>query len=301
MILPFAPRHAAGVLHVIGTVFREYGATFEPSGFDADLTDIVGRYVRRGGCFVVLEDGGRVVGTAAVVPHYGATCEVKRVYLLPEYRGQGHGRALLEHVLGWAERAGYLVALAWSDARFATAHAVYDRMRFVRFGERTVDDADRSHELGFKKRLCPAVLATADDPTGACVLCHIASGDIKADRIVRTERVVAFVNDVDPWSRGHCIVFPRRHVPALHDTSDRDLAATIGAVKRLARALALEHYNVLQNNGELAGQTVFHVHVHLIPRWNHDEGLPLEGRRPAHVDQRAIAARLRARLRRARR
>jgi putative acetyltransferase len=152
VIVPFASRHATEVVQVIGTVFREYGATFEPEGYDADLTDIPRHYLARG-CFVVLEKHGRVVGTAAALPRQGATCEVKRVYLLPEHRGHGYGRALLEHVLAWAQREGYHRAVAWSDARFLTAHAVYERMGFVRIGERTVDDADRSLEYGFEKRL----------------------------------------------------------------------------------------------------------------------------------------------------
>jgi GNAT superfamily N-acetyltransferase len=154
-IVPFELGHAPGAAQVIGAVFREYGATFDLSGFDADLTDIPRHYLASGGCFVVLEDSGRVVGTAAAVPHSGATCEVKRVYLLAEYRGRGHGRALLEHVLGWAEGGGYLVALAWSDTRFTIAHRVYERLGFVRFGERTLDDLDRSREYGFAKRLMP--------------------------------------------------------------------------------------------------------------------------------------------------
>ena len=162
-IVPFEPRHAPGAVRVIGAVFRDYGVTFDLFEFDADLTDIPRHYLASGGCFVVLEDDGRVVGTAAAVPHSPATCEVKRVYLLSEYRGRGHGRALLEHVLGWAERAGYLVALAWSDTRFATAHGVYERLGFVRFGERTLDDLDRSREYGFKKRLGPNTPASATE------------------------------------------------------------------------------------------------------------------------------------------
>ena len=148
-IVPYAPRHATGVLHVIGTVFREYGATFEPEGFDDDLLDIEGRYLARGGCFYILEDDGEVVGTVAALPHDERVCEVKRLYLLPDRRGRGLGRALLEHVLAWARARGFVTAIAWSDARFVTAHAVYERLGFRRFGERVADDADRSVEYGF--------------------------------------------------------------------------------------------------------------------------------------------------------
>jgi GNAT superfamily N-acetyltransferase len=163
-IVPFAPRHGGDVLRVIGSVFREYGATFEPAGFDADLTDIGRRYLEAGGCFAVLEDAGQLVGTVAAIPHDGATCEIKRLYLLPEYRGRGLGRALMEHVLGWAQTTGYRVALAWSDTRFTTAHRVYERLGFERCGERTLDDADRSREYGFRRALAPGA---PGPPSGA--------------------------------------------------------------------------------------------------------------------------------------
>jgi len=152
-IEPFAPPHAPGVLHVIGAVFAEYGMTFDPSGFDADLTEIPSYYLDRGGWFSVLTDGGRVVGTVAAVPRDGGSCEIKRVYLLAGYRGQGHGRSLMEHVLALVSAAGCREAVAWSDVRFETAHTVYARLGFERIGERVIDDIDRSREYGFRKRL----------------------------------------------------------------------------------------------------------------------------------------------------
>lgn len=152
-IEPFAPPHAPGVLHVIGTVFAEHGMTFDPSDFDADLLDVEGHYLARGGWFSVLTDGGRVVGTVAAMPRGGGACEIKRVYLLAEYRGRGHGRALMEHILARAAAAGHREAVAWSDVRFETAHRVYERLGFARLGERVIDDIDRSHEYGFSKRL----------------------------------------------------------------------------------------------------------------------------------------------------
>lgn len=152
-IVPFADAHAGAVIEVIGAVFDEYGATFDPFGFDADLLDVPRNYPARGGWFAVLLDGARVVGTVAALPHGAGACEIKRVYLLPEYRGRGHGRALMEYIIDWALDAGYRAAIAWSDVRFTTAHAVYARLGFERFGERTVEDADRSREYGFRKAL----------------------------------------------------------------------------------------------------------------------------------------------------
>ena len=151
--MPFSEEHAAGVLHVIGSTFAEYGMVFEPSGYDSDLLDIRGHYGDASGWFVVLVEGDRVVGTAGAVRRDASTCEIKRVYLLPEYRGRGYGRTLVEHILGKATEAGYREAIAWSDVRLVTAHQVYERLGFERIGERTVDDAERSCEYGFRKIL----------------------------------------------------------------------------------------------------------------------------------------------------
>ena len=149
----FAPPHAAAVLDVIGTVFEEYGMSFDPSDFDSDLLDIPRHYTDRGGWFSVLTDEGRVVGTVALVPKDAAACEIKRLYLLPQYRGRGLGRALMEHILDRVREAGFREAVAWSDVRLETAHQVYDRLGFERIGERDIDDIDQSRELGFLKRL----------------------------------------------------------------------------------------------------------------------------------------------------
>lgn len=148
-LVPFESRHAPGVVEVIRSVFVEYRMTFDLSGYDADLRDIPASYLARGGTFAVLVDGTRVMGTVAVLPRDAAECEIKRLYLRPEVRGQGHGRRLLEHALDWARAAGYRRAIAWSDARLGTAHEVYRRMRFASIGERVTDDIDRSQEYGF--------------------------------------------------------------------------------------------------------------------------------------------------------
>jgi putative acetyltransferase len=150
---PFALPHAKGVLSVIGLVFAEYGMTFDPQAFDADLLDIPRHYVAQHGWFSVLTDDGRVVGTVAAVPKREGTVEIKRLYLLPEYRGQGHGRAMMEHALTRAREAGYGEVIAWSDVRLETAHKVYERMGFERVAERVIEDIDRSREYGFRRRL----------------------------------------------------------------------------------------------------------------------------------------------------
>jgi putative acetyltransferase len=149
-LTPFDARHAGAVRTLIGAVFAEYGMTFDPDDFDADLRDVHAHYEGRGGMFVVLEDGGHVIGTAGAVPRSETTCEMKRLYLHAGHRGRGHGRALIEHVLAWATGRGFQEIVAWSDARLGTAHQVYERLGFEVFAERDVEDIDRSREYGFR-------------------------------------------------------------------------------------------------------------------------------------------------------
>jgi HAD superfamily phosphoserine phosphatase-like hydrolase len=145
----YSGAHAAAVVDVISSVFIEYGMTFDLPAFDADLQDIEHHYVAGGGMFAVLVDGDRVVGTVAVMPRERGECELKRLYLRSELRGRRQGRRLLEHAIAWARARGYRRMIAWSDVRFDTAHQLYRRAGFSVFGERTVDDIDRSREYGF--------------------------------------------------------------------------------------------------------------------------------------------------------
>lgn len=150
-IVPFTETHTDAVVELIGAVFAEYGMTFEPSGFDVDLTAIREHYVARGGWFAVLTDDEQVVGTVAALPRGEGVCEVKRLYLRPEYRGRGHGRALMDYVLAWARERGFDTVIAWSDARLVRAHRMYEGLGFEQFGTRVAEDADRSREYGFRK------------------------------------------------------------------------------------------------------------------------------------------------------
>jgi putative acetyltransferase len=159
-IVPYEERHADGVLELIGGVFAEYELTFEPAGYDADLTRIPDIYFRSGGAFWVLEDDGQVLGTVAVLPLSPAEVEIKRVYLDTGLRGRGWGRALVEHALGWAAVHGHTRARLWSDVKFTRSHVMYERLGFARTGIRDCDDVDQSREYGFEKAL-PALAPTA--------------------------------------------------------------------------------------------------------------------------------------------
>lgn len=159
-LMAFEERHTDGVIALIGGVFAEYGLTFDPAGYDADLTRILGTYCRAGGAFWVLEDEGRVVGTIGVTAVSPSEIEIKRVYLDAARRGQGLGRALVEHATTWATERGYTHVRLWSDVKFERSHAMYERLGFARTGLRDCDDLDRSKEYRFEKAL-PALATTS--------------------------------------------------------------------------------------------------------------------------------------------
>lgn len=106
----------------------------------------------------------------------------------------------------------------------------------------------------------------------------IINGQIPCHRVYEDEHVLAFL-DVQPLSRGHTLVIPKEPAPTMDKLSD-DAAAAIGRVlPRICRAVMqatqCEHYNILQNNGAPAHQAVFHLHFHIIPKPNADEGLEI--------------------------
>jgi histidine triad (HIT) family protein len=106
-----------------------------------------------------------------------------------------------------------------------------------------------------------------------CLFCQIVAGQIPSERIDEDERTMAFM-DINPATRGHALVVPRRHAANLLEIDPEDLAATMAAVQRLARRvkerLGPDGINLLNSTGPAAWQTVFHFHVHVIPRYEGD-------------------------------
>ncbi len=104
----------------------------------------------------------------------------------------------------------------------------------------------------------------------ATIFSRILSGEVPCHRVYEDAHVFAFL-DVNPLSRGHTLVIPREEAPTLDSLSDDGAAALGRALPRIARgvlsATGAKAYNVLQNNGAAAHQAVFHVHFHIIPRY----------------------------------
>ena len=124
-----------------------------------------------------------------------------------------------------------------------------------------------------------------------CIFCKIVAGELPAAKIDEDERTVAFM-DIAPATRGHALVIPREHSPDLLGIEPDDLAAANLAAQRLAlRAkdrLGADGVNLLNSCGAVAFQTVFHFHLHVIPRYEGD-GLRLPWV-PAAGDADEIAA-----------
>ena len=128
-----------------------------------------------------------------------------------------------------------------------------------------------------------------------CIFCAIAAGEIPCFKIYEDETVLAYL-DINPFSTGHTLVIPKAHTEGLLDTPDETLAAVLALVKKIAAhikaTLPCEGFNVLQNNGEAAGQTVKHVHFHIVPR-NGSGSLGFENHKGDMDKLKALAGRLR--------
>jgi histidine triad (HIT) family protein len=111
----------------------------------------------------------------------------------------------------------------------------------------------------------------AADPD--CLFCRIVAGEIPSARVDEDERTVAFM-DINPATRGHVLVVPREHAVDLLEVPDADLEACARTAQRLARRvkerLGADGVNLLNSCGPAAWQTVFHFHVHVIPRYAGD-------------------------------
>ncbi|MCI9012746.1 MAG: HIT family protein [Lachnospiraceae bacterium] len=106
-----------------------------------------------------------------------------------------------------------------------------------------------------------------------CIFCRIANGEIPSKTLYEDDKFRVIL-DLGPASKGHALILPKEHYADLYELPEE----TAGEVMKLAKKmtaqmtqrLGCEGFNLVQNNGELAGQTVFHFHMHLIPRYRDD-------------------------------
>ncbi len=105
-----------------------------------------------------------------------------------------------------------------------------------------------------------------------CVFCKIIDGEIPGNVVYQDENVVAFL-DANPVSRGHTLVVPKKHVEDIHSAEGMQYMwdALVNVSNAIEEAFDPEGMNIAQNNGEAAGQEVFHLHFHVTPVYRGDE------------------------------
>lgn len=106
-----------------------------------------------------------------------------------------------------------------------------------------------------------------------CIFCKIAAGEIPSATLYEDEEFRVIL-DLGPAAKGHALILPKAHYANLYEIPDETAAKAMKLAKKMAeamtKALNCDGFNLVQNNGEVAGQTVFHFHMHLIPRYKGD-------------------------------
>lgn len=106
-----------------------------------------------------------------------------------------------------------------------------------------------------------------------CIFCKIANGEIPS-RTIYEDEDFRVIMDLAPATKGHSLILPKEHYKNIYEIADDTAAKVLPLAKKMAtlmtEKLGADGFNIVQNNNEVAGQTVFHFHVHLIPRYNDD-------------------------------
>ena len=106
-----------------------------------------------------------------------------------------------------------------------------------------------------------------------CIFCKIANGEIPS-RTLHEDDDFRVILDLAPATKGHALILPKEHFKNLYEISDEVAAKVLPLAKKMANKmtekLGCDGFNIIQNNNEIAGQTVFHYHMHLVPRYSDD-------------------------------
>ncbi len=130
-----------------------------------------------------------------------------------------------------------------------------------------------------------------------CIFCKLANGIIPTNSIYEDDEFNVIL-DAGPATRGHALIIPKEHYANIYELPDETAAHALVLAKKMAShmtdKLHAEGFNIVQNNGELAGQTVFHFHMHLIPRYSDDgQKIGWKPGTPSDEDQKRLAEELR--------
>ena len=106
-----------------------------------------------------------------------------------------------------------------------------------------------------------------------CIFCKIANGEIPSSTIYEDD-LFRVILDLSPATKGHALILPKKHMANIfemdEETAEKVFVLASQIAKAMKEALNCDGLNIVQNNGEIAGQTVFHFHMHIIPRYNDD-------------------------------
>ena len=111
-----------------------------------------------------------------------------------------------------------------------------------------------------------------------CLFCKIAKGEIHSATVYEDSHFTVIL-DVTPATKGHCLIIPKEHFDNIYEMDDETASKVFVLAKKMATAMTkafdCDGFNVIQNNGECAGQSVFHFHMHLIPRYEGDNAIKM--------------------------
>ena len=125
-----------------------------------------------------------------------------------------------------------------------------------------------------------------------CIFCKLANGDIPTN-IVYEDDTFTVIMDASPATKGHCLILPKDHYANIYELDEEVAGKAFKLAKKLATVMTekldCDGFNIVQNNGETAGQTVFHFHMHLIPRYKDDnQRIGWEPTDPSADEQKAV-------------
>ena len=112
-----------------------------------------------------------------------------------------------------------------------------------------------------------------------CIFCKISNKEIPGHIIFENEHIIAFL-DISQATKGHTLVMPKNHIEDVFSMTAEDMATVFSVVPKIANALKTtfnaDGMNIINNNKPVAGQTIFHYHVHLIPRYTHEDSFEIK-------------------------
>jgi histidine triad (HIT) family protein len=236
---------------------------------------------------------------------YADGCETSPVgyleawYVDPDARGAGVGRALVAAAEAWANARGFREMASDALLENEASHRAH----------RAIGYAEVERHVLFRRELAPRSASGAAEPVehreaSDCVFCRILAGEIAGSLVYRDEQCAAFM-DIQPVNPGHLLVVPLRHVAELSELDPVVAARMFQVAQRLdvalrASGMRCEGVNLFLADGEAAMQEVFHVHLHVFPRFRGDGfGLrfgPEYTKRPARAALEDAASRIRSAL-----